>query len=51
MRNERQAGVLFRGLDGRIELNRGLASGSAAFHGWCRDLFVYHEMSARKPLH
>lgn len=48
--NERQAGVLFPGLDGQIDMNRGLAGDSPAFQGWCRDLFDTLWARARKPL-
>jgi predicted transcriptional regulator len=48
--NERQAGILFHGLDRRIDWNGGLSGGSAAFHGWCRDLFEELWARARKAL-
>ncbi len=48
--NERRAGILFPGLDRQIDWNRGLSGGSAAFHGWCRDLFEHLNARARKAL-
>lgn len=48
--NETRAAVLFPGLDGQIDMNRGLAGESHSFQGWCRDLFDALWGRARKAL-
>ena len=48
--NERRSGILFPGLDGRIDMDRGLAGESPAFHGWCRDLYGHFWERSRKAL-
>ncbi len=48
--NEHLAGVLFPGLDERIDFTRGLAGSSTSFRGWCRDLFTYYQARAERAL-
>lgn len=48
--SEQQACVLFRGLDGRVDFNQGIAGESPAFRGWCRALFDAVAAPARRAL-
>lgn len=48
--SERQACILFRGLDGRVDFNQGMAGESPAFRGWCRALFDAVAAPARRAL-
>ena len=48
--NETRAGIQFPGLDGQVDMNRGLAGEAPAFQGWCRDLFDALWARARKAL-
>lgn len=48
MMNERTAAVYFPGLDGRMDLTRGLASDEPDFHGWCEDLYRFYWSRGRE---
>jgi len=40
--NERLAGVIFPGKDGRADFDSGLRGLTPAFHRWCSDLFLFY---------
>jgi predicted transcriptional regulator len=46
--NESLAGVVFPELTGKIDFSCGFGGTSQGFHGWCRDLFLYHWEYAKK---
>ncbi len=48
--NEHLAGVMFPGLDRRIDLSKGLAGTSTLFLTWCKDVFSHLATRAEKAL-
>jgi predicted transcriptional regulator len=46
--NEKDAGVCFPGLDGKIDFGVGFIGSDPSFRGWCRDLFDHYWKSAQQ---